>query len=115
MHILKIEIAHSRECLTRTVGPLRRKRAVLEEQLIVEEVARRVKEEIEARVRAAMASDAVQQSLQARLEAERKQLEQQVCTHCPMSLMSQFLYAIMLGLLLCKAKAPHLMKSAGGI
>jgi hypothetical protein len=37
-----------------------------------------VKEQIEERVKAAMSSDAVQQSLQARLEAERKVLEGQV-------------------------------------
>lgn len=55
-----------------------RKLAELEEQLIEEEVARRVKEQIEERVKAAMSSDAVQQSLQARLEAERKVLEGQV-------------------------------------
>lgn len=56
-----------------------RKRAELEEMLITEEVAQRVKEQIEERVRAAMGSDAVQQSLQARLEEERKVLEEQVC------------------------------------
>ena len=50
----------------------------MEEQLIEEEVARRVKEQIEERVKAAMGSDAVQQSLQTRLEAERKVLEEQV-------------------------------------
>ena len=37
-----------------------------------------MKEQIEERVKAAMSSDAVQQSLQARLEAERKVLEGQV-------------------------------------
>ncbi len=58
-----------------------RKQAELEELLIEEEVARRVKEQIEERVRAAMSSDAVQQSLQMRLEAERKVLEEQVCKH----------------------------------
>jgi hypothetical protein len=68
----------------------RRKRALLEEQLIEEEVARRVKEEVEARVRAAMGSDAVQQSLQTRLEAERKELEQQVQS-------LQFLFGAFLG------------------
>lgn len=57
-----------------------RKQAELEELLIEEEVARRVKEQIEERVRAAMSSDAVQQSLQMRLEAERKVLEEQVST-----------------------------------
>ncbi len=57
-----------------------RKQAELEEVLIGEEVARRVKEQIEERVRAAMSSDAVQQSLQMRLEAERKVLEEQVRT-----------------------------------
>ena len=55
-----------------------RKRAELEEQLIVEEVERRVKEESEKRVSAAMDSEAVQQSLQQRLVAERKVLEEQV-------------------------------------
>lgn len=56
-----------------------RKRAELEEQLIVEEVERRVKEEVEKRVSAAMDSEAVQESLQQRLVAERKVLEEQVC------------------------------------
>ena len=56
----------------------RRKRAKLEEQLIVEEVDRRVREEVEKRVSAAMGSEAVQQSLQQRLVAERKVLEEQV-------------------------------------
>ena len=55
-----------------------RKRAELEEQLIVEEVGRRVKEEVEKRVAAAMDSEAVQASLQERLVAERKILEEQV-------------------------------------
>ncbi len=57
---------------------MHRKRAELEEQLIVEEVERRVKEEIEKRVTAAMDSEAVQASLQQRLVAERKVLEEQV-------------------------------------
>ena len=59
---------------------LRSKRAELEEQLIVEEVGRRVKEEVEKRVAAAMDSEAVQASLQQRLVAERKILEEQVCS-----------------------------------
>ena len=44
----------------------------------MEEVERRVKEEIEKRVSAAMDSEAVQASLQQRLVAERKVLEEQV-------------------------------------
>ena len=66
------------EHILRYLCHLRRKRAELEEQLIVEEVERRVKEEIEKRVSAAMDSEAVQQSLQQRLVAERKVLEEQV-------------------------------------
>ncbi len=45
----------------------------------MEEVERRVKEEVEKRVSAAMDSEAVQQSLQQRLVAERKVLEEQAC------------------------------------
>lgn len=45
----------------------------------MEEVERRVKEEVEKRVSAAMDSEAVQASLQQRLVAERKVLEEQVC------------------------------------
>lgn len=45
----------------------------------MEEVERRVKEEIEKRVSVAMDSEAVQASLQQRLVAERKVLEEQVC------------------------------------
>ena len=45
----------------------------------MEEVERRVKDEVEKRVSAAMDSEAVQQSLQQRLVAERKVLEEQVC------------------------------------
>ncbi len=48
----------------------------------MEEVERRVKEEIEKRVSAAMDSEAVQQSLQQRLVAERKVLEEQVQDLC---------------------------------
>jgi hypothetical protein len=54
-----------------------RRRAELEAALIEEEVARRVSEAVEARVRAAMGSDAVQQQLQQRLTAERTVLEEQ--------------------------------------
>ena len=44
----------------------------------MEEVGRRVKEEVEKRVAVAMDSEAVQASLQQRLVAERKILEEQV-------------------------------------
>ena len=45
----------------------------------MEEVERRVKDEVEKRVSAAMDSEAVQQALQQRLVAERKVLEEQGC------------------------------------
>lgn len=55
-----------------------RKLSELEAQLVEEEVAARITEVIEARVAEALASEAVQQSLQQRLEDERRQLEEQV-------------------------------------
>ena len=47
-------------------------------------MARRVSEAVEARVRAAMSSDAVQQQLQQRLTAERTVLEEQVRARSPL-------------------------------
>lgn len=55
-----------------------RRRAVLEAKLIEEETDRRVKQNIEARVQEVMLSDAVQKTLQERLEVERKKLEEEV-------------------------------------
>ena len=48
--------------------------------MIEDETAARVTELIEQRVQEVMSSDAVQDSLKARLEAERRDLEQQVHT-----------------------------------
>ena len=58
--------------------PCPRKLAELEAQLIEEETAARVSEAVEARVAEALASEAVQQSLQQRLEEERRHIEQAV-------------------------------------
>ena len=55
-----------------------RARAKLEARMIEEETAARITELIEQRVQEVMGSDAVQLSLKARLEAERKDLEEQV-------------------------------------
>lgn len=55
-----------------------RKLAELEAKLIEEETAARIAAAVEAKVAEALASEAVQQSLQRRLEGERAQLEQQV-------------------------------------
>lgn len=57
---------------------MRRKLAELEAKLIEEEAAARITAAVEAKVAEALASEAVQQSLQRRLEEERAQLEQQV-------------------------------------
>ena len=57
-----------------------RELAEREAKLIEEETARRVAAAIEARVAEVMASDAVQLSLDQRLVAERKILEEQVQT-----------------------------------
>jgi hypothetical protein len=51
----------------------------LEAQLVEAEVAARVQAWVENRVSEALVSEVVQQSLQERLEAERKLLEAQVC------------------------------------
>ncbi len=63
-----------------STGPTaRRKLAELEAQLIEEETVARVSEAVEARVAEALASEAVQQSLQQRLEEERRHIEDAVC------------------------------------
>jgi hypothetical protein len=58
-----------------------RRKAELEDKLVEEETATRVKALIEQRVAEVMSSDAVQQTLQARLETERRALEEQVITY----------------------------------
>ncbi len=59
-------------------GPMHRRKKELEDRLVEEETATRVKALIEQRVKEVMSSDAVQQTLQARLESERQALEEQV-------------------------------------
>lgn len=66
---------------TRAHTPARRKLAELEAQLVEEETAARISEAVEAWVAEALASEAVQQSLQQRLEEERRHIEAAVrCT-----------------------------------
>jgi arginine/glutamate-rich protein 1 len=62
------------------VGSLhaRRKQREAEEKLIAEETARRVEEEIQSRVEAALNSDAVQKVIHQRLKDERAKLEARV-------------------------------------
>ena len=55
-----------------------RRRAELEAALIEEETAARIAARVEERVREVMSSEAVQQSLQSRLQLERNVLEEQV-------------------------------------
>jgi hypothetical protein len=57
---------------------LDRKQRELEEQLIEEETARRVEEEIRSRVETAMASEGVQKVIHQRLKEERAKLEARV-------------------------------------
>lgn len=59
-------------------GESRRMRAELEAQLVEEETDARVAAAVEARVAEVMASEAVQATLTARLQAERRVLEEQV-------------------------------------
>ena len=56
---------------------LRSMRAALEAQLVEEETEARVAAAVEARVAEVMASEAVQATLTARLQAERRVLEEQ--------------------------------------
>lgn len=63
-------------------GFLHRRKKELEDRLVEEETAARVKALIEQRVKEVMSSDAVQQTLQARLESERQALEEQVTVSC---------------------------------
>lgn len=56
---------------------MRRMRAALEAQLVEEETSARVAAAVEARVAEVMASEAVQATLGARLQAERRVLEEQ--------------------------------------
>lgn len=60
-----------------------RERFDVQARMVDEQLQQRVTELIEQRVAEIMASDAVQQSLTQRLQAERQLLEQQVCFSTP--------------------------------
>ena len=60
-----------------------RERFDVQARMVDEQLQQRVTELIEQRVAEIMASDAVQQSLTQRLQAERQLLEQQVCYSTP--------------------------------